>query len=175
VDTTQARNPRFETHVSKHQKAHLNIKKATGTAMAENTKIGKLLTSLCCAKTNVPISTIRAQENLCTSFDELIKFLQIFILGKSHGDERNVASFDAEQTNKRKDNPNYKKCQGNFKKKKDSGSSSTSAGLDQFYRPAEWWKLDQKIRDMILALRKDATREKVQVCNVTRQERHHSD
>jgi hypothetical protein len=145
----------FETHVSKHQKAHLNIEKATGTAMAENTKVRKLLASLRCATMNVPISTIRAQENLRTSFDESINFLRSFILANSHGDERNVASFDAERTNKRKDNPNYKKGQGNFKKKRDAGSSNTSTGLDRFYKPAEWWKLDQKVRDKILALRKD--------------------
>jgi hypothetical protein len=66
-----------------------------------------------------------------------------------------VAIFNAEQINKRKDNPNYKIGQGNFKKKKDSGSSSASTRLDQFYKPAEWWKLDQKVRDKILVLCKD--------------------
>jgi hypothetical protein len=65
-----------------------------------------------------------------------------------------VASFDAEQTNKRKDNPNYKKGQGNFTKK-DAGSSSTSTGLDCFYKPAECLKLDQRVCDKILALCKD--------------------
>jgi hypothetical protein len=91
-------------------------------------------------------------RDLCNSFDELIKFLQSFILANSHGDKRNVASFNAEQTNKRKDNPKYKKGKGNFKKEKDTGSSSTSTQLDWFYKPAEWWKLDQKVRSKILAL-----------------------
>jgi hypothetical protein len=57
----------LQTHVSKHQKAHLNIEKATGTAMAKNTKVRKLLAFLCCATMNVLISTICAQENQLTS------------------------------------------------------------------------------------------------------------
>jgi hypothetical protein len=138
----------FETHVSKHQKAHLDIEKATGQAMAENTKVRKLLASLRCATMMVPISTIRAQENLRTSFDESINFLRAFILANSNSDSRNVSMFAAEGSNKRKDNPNFKKKQGFNKKYKDNNT-----GQDRFYKPAEWWKLDQKARDKIVALR----------------------
>jgi hypothetical protein len=96
----------------------------------------------------VPISTIRAQENLRTSFDESINFLRAFIVANSNSDSRNVSSFAAEGSSKRKDNPNFKKKQGFNKKYKDSNT-----GQDRFYKPAEWWKLDQKTRDKIVALR----------------------
>jgi hypothetical protein len=39
----------FESHVSKHIKAHLGIEKATGVAIAENTKVRKLLASIDCS------------------------------------------------------------------------------------------------------------------------------
>lgn len=138
----------FETHVSKHLKAHLDIEKATGTAMPENTKVRKLLASLRCSTMNVPISTIRAQENLRANFDESINFLRGFILATSHGDERNVASVEAGGNNKRKNNPNQKKG-----KNKDNKKKENETGLDRFYKPAEWWKLDKKTRDKIVAIR----------------------
>jgi hypothetical protein len=82
----------------------------------------KALASLCCPTMLVPISTICAQENLRTSIDESIHFLCAFILANSNSDSRNVSSFAAEGSSKRKDNPNFKKKQGFNKKYKDSNT-----------------------------------------------------
>jgi hypothetical protein len=142
----------FETHVSKHLKAHLDIEKATGTALAENTKVRKLLYSLRCATMNVPIATIRAQENLRNSFDESINYLRAFILSTSHGDDRNVSGVSARSTTfKRKDG--YDKT-----KKGKVGNNNGNKPLDRYYKPDEWWKLSEEVRAKILVLRKNRNR-----------------
>ena len=137
----------FETHVSKHLKAHLDIEKATGTAMAENTKVRKLLYSLRCATMNVPIATIRAQENLRNSFDESINYLRAFILSTNHGEDRNVSALGANTTfaSKRK---SFDK--GAKKRAEKAGPKP----FDRYYKPDEWWKLSDKVRAEIRALRK---------------------
>jgi hypothetical protein len=138
----------FETHVSKHLKAHLDIEKATGTALAENTKVRKLLYSLRCATMNVPMATIRAQENLRNSFDESINYLRAFILSTNHGEDRNVSAIDAKTTfaSKRKA----------FDKgiKKRTGGGIGGGPKDRYYKPDEWWKLSDKVRAEIIELRK---------------------
>jgi hypothetical protein len=88
----------FETHVSKHLKAHLDIEKATGTPLAEKTKVWKLLYSLRCATINVPIATLQAQENRRNSLDESINYLCAFILSTSHGDDCTVSGVTARTT-----------------------------------------------------------------------------
>jgi hypothetical protein len=140
----------FETHVSKHLKAHLDIEKATGTAMPENTKVRKLLYLLRCATMNVPIATIRAQDNLRNSFDESINYLRAFILSNSHGEDRNVSAVAGRSTSatgKRKAGDKYKSNKG-------GGSSGDSKAFDRYYKPDEWWKLTEKVQNEICALRK---------------------
>jgi hypothetical protein len=140
----------FETHVSKHLKAHLDIEKATGTALAENTKVRKLLYSLRCATMNVLIGTIQAQENLRNSFDESINYLRAFILSTSHGDDRNVSGVSARSTTfKRKDGYDKTAKKGKF------GNNNGNKPLDWYYKPDEWWKLSEEVRAKILVLRKN--------------------
>jgi hypothetical protein len=62
----------FETHVSKHLKAHLDIEKATGVAIAENTKVRKLLASIDCNMMVTAVAGICAQEHLSNSFDKSV-------------------------------------------------------------------------------------------------------
>ena len=70
----------FETHVSKHLKAHLDLEKSTGTMMAENTKVRKLLSSIESSAMNAAIAAIRAQDHLRNSFDESVNYMRGFIL-----------------------------------------------------------------------------------------------
>jgi hypothetical protein len=143
----------FETHVSKHLKAHLDIEKATGTAMPETTKVRKLLYSLRSATMSVPIATIRAQDNLRNSFDESINYLRAFILSSSHAEDRNVSALGARasNTNKRKGGPD----KGGAKKGNANGDPKA---FDRYYKPDEWWKLPEKVREEIRALRKQRNR-----------------
>jgi hypothetical protein len=141
----------FETHVSKHLKAHLDIEKATGTAMPENTKVRKLLYSIHCATMNVPIATIRAQDNLRNSFDESINYLRAFILSSGHGEDRNVSGVTADK-GKSGNNSGGKRKHGS--KGKSGNNSGGTKPLDRYYKPDEWWKLSEKVRAEIIALRK---------------------
>jgi hypothetical protein len=143
----------FETHVSKHLKAHLDIEKATGTAKPETTKVRKLLYSLRSATMSVPIATIRAQDNLRNSFDESINYLRAFILSSSHAEDRNVSALGARasNTNKRKGGPD----KGGAKKGNANGDPKA---FDRYYKPDEWWKLPEKVREEIRALRKQRNR-----------------
>jgi hypothetical protein len=99
---------------------------------------------------NVPIATIRAQENLRNSFDESIKYLRAFILSTSHGDDRNVSGVSASSTTfKRKDG--YDKTANKGK----VGNNNGNKPLDRYYKPDKWWKLSEKVRAKILVLCKN--------------------
>ena len=138
----------FETHVSKHLRAHLDIEKATGTAIAENTKVRKLLYSLRCSTMNVPIATIRAQENLRNSFDESINYLRAFILSTDHSESRNVSAMGTRTTT-------HNKRRGGRDKVERKGLGTGGAKpLDRYYKPDERWKLSEKVHEEIRALRK---------------------
>jgi hypothetical protein len=93
---------------------------------------------------NVPIATIRAQENLRNSFDESINYLRAFILSTSHGEDRNVSALDSRTTFATK------------RKTFDKGIKKRTGGCpkDRYYKPDEWWKLPEKVRAEIIELRK---------------------
>lgn len=141
----------FETHVSKHLRAHLDIEKATGVAIAENTKVRKLLASIDCSMMVAAVAGIRAQAHLRNSFDETVNYMRGFILS-SPGATRNVSATET------------RKGGGGRKSSGDGGKGGKGAknftskkgddkGLVRFYSPGEWWKLDQAKRDRIIALR----------------------
>jgi hypothetical protein len=66
--------------VSKHLKAYLDIEKATGVAIAENTKVRKLLASINCNMIVATVAGICAQDHFCDSFDKSVNYLRAFIL-----------------------------------------------------------------------------------------------
>jgi hypothetical protein len=80
----------FETHVTKHRQSHLELKKATGTAIPEPTKVRRLLKSLQASTMQVPVATIRATETLKTDFDATVNYLRNFI-NTIDQETRNVA------------------------------------------------------------------------------------
>jgi hypothetical protein len=137
----------FETHVSKHLKAHLDIEKSTGVAMTEKSKVRKLLHSLKSSAMAVPIATIQAQDNLRLNFDECINYLRAFIINTQGSEDRNVSALGSAKTafsTKRKA----------FEKgSKKSGTTSGTKPIDRYYKPDEWWKLTDKVRQEIRALR----------------------
>jgi hypothetical protein len=141
----------FETHVSKHLRAHLDIEKATGIAIAENTKVRKLLASIDCNMMVAAVAGIRAQAHLRNSFDETVNYMRAFILS-SPSATRNVSSTETRKGGggKKFSGSGGKGGKGakNFTSKKNDDK-----GLVRFYSPGEWWKLDQDVRDRILALR----------------------
>ena len=135
----------FETHVSKHLRAHLDMEKATGVTMAENTKVRKLLASIDCSMMVAAVAGIRAQEHLRTSFDETVNYMRAFILSNPTT-TRNVSATDT-----RKGGGGGKKSSGDGGNK--GTKKSADKGLVRFYAPGEWWKLPQATRDRIMELR----------------------
>ena len=140
----------FETHVSKHIKAHLDIAKATGTEVPEKTKVRKLLMSLQHATMSVGVATIRAQDDLRGDFDASVNYLRAFIIANDVGENRSISEVKSDKFNgkKRKGADNDRGGKGGNKKKQVSWK-----GLDRFYPPKEWWALPQAERDAVLKAR----------------------
>jgi hypothetical protein len=66
--------------VSKHLNAYLDIGKPAGVAIAENTKVHKLLASIDCSMMVTTVAGIQAQDHLRNIFDESVNYLRAFIL-----------------------------------------------------------------------------------------------
>jgi hypothetical protein len=140
----------FETHVSMHRKSHLELEKATGQLIPGPTKVRRLLKSLQASTMAIPVGTIRAIEDLRTDFDASVNYLRAFISSSNESEVRNVAGFDRAKAGK-----NNRGNKRNDDKKRSGGSSQgESKALDRYYKPDEWWKLDQKTREKILQIRK---------------------
>jgi hypothetical protein len=143
----------FETHVSKHLKAHLDMEKATGVAMAENTKVRKLLTSIDCSVMSAAVAGVRAQAHLRTSFDESVNYMRGFILS-TPGVTRNVS---AATTVAHGNNSGKRSASGGGNNKGDNtsggGGKKSSKGLDRYYKFGEWKKLTKDKREKIIAAR----------------------
>jgi hypothetical protein len=142
----------FETHVSMQMKCHLELEKATGTPIPELRKVRLLLKSLQVATMSVPAATIRAQTDIRGSFDASVNYLRSF-LATTVQDSRTIAAFDGEVKPilpRKGKNPFNK----NKNHKKNPGDSKA---LDRYYKPADWWQLDQSTRDKVLAMRKKRT------------------
>lgn len=138
----------FETHVSMHRKSHQEIEKATGIDIPEPTKVRRLIKSLQTSTMTVPIATIRAQENLRINFDATVNYLRAFI-SSIEGDQRNVS-----QVSTRKRSSSYKSGSNDHRRQSTRHDDKSSKNLDRYYKPQEWFKLDQSVRDKILDIRK---------------------
>ena len=137
----------LETHVSMNRKSHIEIAKATGNEIPETTKVRRLIKSLQVDTMVVPIATIRAQDNLRGDFDATVNYLRTFVTSTKN-ESRNVAEF----TQKSGKN-NFKKSSNKSKFKKGNNDKSGKK-LDRYYKPQEWFKLEQSVRDKITELRK---------------------
>jgi hypothetical protein len=136
----------FETHVSKHRKAHQELEKATGAALPDGTKVRRLLDSLQVASLAVPIATIKAQDNLRLDFDACVNFLKSFILSSPNTEQRNVSAVRRERYGKRRGGGN--KYNGRTVKGKDKSS------LDRYYKPEEWHALSDETKKEIVEARR---------------------
>jgi hypothetical protein len=143
----------FETHVSKHLKAHLDIEKATGVAMAENTKVRKLLASIDCSMMVSAVAAIRAQDHLRNNFDASVNYMRAFIL-TTPTTTRNVSASTTDSFNGNGKRASKFKVKGKAGIGTKGSKGSDNKGLDRYYKPAEWWKLDKESRDRIIAIRK---------------------
>jgi hypothetical protein len=143
----------FETHVSKHLRAHLDIEKAGGE-MRERQKVRKLVESLQAPYLNAAIAQVRANNIYLESFDTTVSYLRTFIIQTDQVETRNVSSVQGEEKGKKRvrfDN-NTKK---NKNKKKKHGNE-TSHGEDRYYKTDEWRALSEDTRDKIIKARKEA-------------------
>jgi hypothetical protein len=120
----------------------LELEKATGQLIPGLTKVRHLLKSLQASTIEIPVGTIRAIEDFCTDFDASVNYLRAFISSSNYSEVQNVAGFDRAKAgknscgNKRNDN----------KKRTGGTGQGKSKALVQYYKPDEWWKLDQKAR-----------------------------
>jgi len=153
----------FETHVSMHRKSHLELEKATGTPIPGPTKVRRLLKSLQTSMMAVPVATIRAQDNLRSDFDETVNYLRSFI-STIDQESRNVSQVETKSGPGKKFNKGNSNKNSHYSKKKGKDNdSSMDKSLDRWYKPAEWWKLDQAVRDKIVQARKKRKVSKVVV------------
>lgn len=135
----------FEIHVSKHQKAHLDIAKTTGTKVPEARKVRLLLSSIQCASFNVPIACIRGHAAHKESFDESINYLRTWITNNEVAEVRNVSEFKV-QKQKPKLNKRKNKSTNNQDTKKNKG-------FDRYYTPEEWKELDNETKIKVIKAR----------------------
>ena len=145
----------FETHVSKHLRAHLDIEKAGG-ALRETQKVRKLVESLQASFLQAAIAQVRANNDYLGSFDNTVSYLRTFIIQTDQVETRNVSSFHEEGKEKkgkkrvRFSNETKGKNKGNKKWKSKPGSNDE----DRFYKPDEWRALSEEKRAKIIKLRK---------------------
>jgi hypothetical protein len=142
-------NYNLETHVSMHRKSHQEIAKATGNEIPEVTKVRRLLKSLKTDTMETAVATVRGLDNLRGDFDATVNYLRTFIIN-TRSDSRNVSEFSAKGKSSNKKATNYK---GKGKGKNQSGGKQSNR-LDRYYKPQEWFKLEQSVRDEITELRK---------------------
>ena len=174
LETVQYRGEKqrhtFETHVSMQMKCHLELEKATGTPIPELRKVRLLLKSLQVTTMMVPAATIRAQIDLRGNFDASVNYLRSFISTTTQ-ESRTVAGMEGggregggkEGSGK----PPFLRGRGKSRKGgNDGGNKRFKQGkpgvtpkpggaktLDRYYKPEDWWQLDQATRDKVLALR----------------------
>ena len=99
----------------------------------------------------VPVATIRAQDHLRNSFDGSVNYLKTFLATSDVAENRNVGS--ATTANNRDQNSNSDKKKGKASGAKKKKTSDTKA-LDRYYKPAEWFALDEETRKKVLEARK---------------------
>jgi hypothetical protein len=138
----------FETHVSKHRKAHIDIEKATGTALPENNKVRKLLKSLQAPTLEIPKATIQATDNLKASFDSCVNYLRSFISINDTSDSRNISDLNTKKKRKKGDKEGKK-----GKRKKGGGNKGEGGKDDTWVKRGEWEKLSQDQRDKVIKAR----------------------
>ena len=81
----------FKRHVSVHQKAHIDIEKATGTPLSGRDKVRRFLTTIKAPHMAVAVSTVLAQQNMRHDFDECINFLRQYIVKRGANPTVNIA------------------------------------------------------------------------------------
>jgi hypothetical protein len=135
----------FETHVSMQRKCHLDLEKATGQDIPGPTKVRQLLKSLQVSTMAVPVATIRAQDNLRTDFDASVNYLRSFIISSELGELRNIAAFET-----RKRSGTMRK---NGRNNGGRGKNKNDNALDRYYKPIEWWNLDEDTKEKIMKMR----------------------
>jgi len=136
----------FETHVSKHQKAHLDIERTTGAAVPEARKVRLLLASIQCASFGIPIGCIRGHATHKDSFDESINYLRTWITNNDTNETRNISEFKTDK----------KKAADKKRKPKAGGKPEVhkkNKGFDRYYTAEEWKDLDNETKIKVIKLR----------------------
>ena len=137
----------FETHVSKHLRAHLDIAKEGGV-LNERQRVRKLVDSLQASTLVAEIAQVRANDKFLDSFDQTVSYLCTFIIATDQVETRNVASVEGEGKGKKRvhfEKGGKKKYKNNKK-----GKFTNSKGKGRFYKPEEWLALSQKKLDEII-------------------------
>ena len=142
----------FETHVSKHLRAHLDIEKAGGV-LSERQKVRKLVESLQASFLSAAIAQVRANNDYLGSFDNTVSYIRTFIIQTDQVETRNVASVQGEGKGKKRSGSGDDDKKKNKNRKKQKGKE-VSNGEDRFYKPQEWFALSEDKRAKIIALRK---------------------
>jgi hypothetical protein len=156
LETIQYRSEKqrhsFESHVSMQMKCQLELEEATGTPIPELRKVCLLLKSLQVATMSVQAATILSQTDLGGSFDASVNYLRFF-LSTTAQNNRTIVAFDGEG---KQILPRKGKLPIN-KNKSHKETPGDSKALDRYYKPIDWWQLDQSTRDKVLAMHKKRT------------------
>jgi hypothetical protein len=142
----------FETHVSKHLRAHLDIDKAGGV-LNERQKVRKLVESLQASFLSAAIAQVRANNDYLESFDRTVSYLRTFIIQTDQVETRNVSSVQGEKKGKKRVRFEDKKKDKNKNNKKWKNKPGEN-DEDRFYKKDEWFALSKEKRDRIINLRK---------------------
>ena len=146
----------FETHVSKHLRAHLDIEKAGGV-LNERQKVRKLLENLQASFLGAAIAQVRANNEYLESFDKTVSYLRTFIIRTDQVETRNVSSVQ-EEGNKGKKRVRFRDNDKKKGKKKDNKrkwkSKPGENDEDRFYKNDEWFAMSEEKRAKITKLRK---------------------
>ena len=153
----------FETHVSKHLRAHLDIEKAGGV-LNERQKVRKLLESLQASYLVAAIAQVKANNDYLGNFDNTVSYLRTFITQIDQVETRNVSSVQGEGKGKKRvrfDDKKKGKNRNNKRWKNKPGDNDE----DRFYKKDEWFALSKEKQAQIIKLRKAREVSSVEIDN----------
>ena len=150
----------FETHVTVHQRAHMDIERGGEAMWDGNQKVRRFLATITAREMEVPIATVKAIANLRTDWDACINYLRNFVrpLGSTG---RKVAAIEyhsestspVEQAAREISRLMVDKMDKKSSKKGPDASKIEIA--DRYYKPDEWKALVKAGKhERILELRK---------------------
>ena len=153
----------FETHVTVHQRAHMDIRRGEGQEWDDNQKVRRFLATITAREMEVPIATVKATLNLRTNWDACVNYLRNFVRPIGRNGAINISAFDLYHRGEEGDCVDISRLTVHGKDKVDQGKRKEKGNksemkveiADRYYKPEEWkWLVANGHASQVLELRK---------------------